>query len=258
MRFGHRARRTPSPLPKRSEIYRDTPQNRARPRVRSSPPLQRVGDPIPGRVFHRMPVVGTRCAQHGETVACEHCRRSSLREHRGWDRLGAANGQRATSSLARGRHKTRLGRLSAQRRKPCSSNWLRLRRIPRRPSRRSPQRLPRLSLVVTGPDVPAATTTVRLGENVDRGKTFAAVDGKNLPERRHSLLPLLEGETPPTGESWSSTAAAALSVLAPDFQLPLSGGPTTYEAMRIRESRTSSTRTGSASSTTGERILRAA
>jgi len=94
----------------------------------------------------------------------------------------------------------------------------------------------RVPLVVTGPGVPAAVSTGMMAENVDLATTFAAIGGISLPGDGHSLLPLLNGQTP---ADWRNAILVEhrgprLSVLDPDFQQPVSGNPTTYEAMRTR------------------------
>ncbi|MEA2196995.1 MAG: N-acetylglucosamine-6-sulfatase [Solirubrobacteraceae bacterium] len=92
----------------------------------------------------------------------------------------------------------------------------------------------RVPLVVTGPGVPAGMTTSAMAENVDLAKTFTAMGGTTLAGDGHSLMGLLEGQTP-TGwrnailvEHHGPTAGAA----DPDAQTGTSGNPTTYEAMR--------------------------
>jgi N-acetylglucosamine-6-sulfatase len=92
-------------------------------------------------------------------------------------------------------------------------------------------------LVVTGPGVLPGTSTNSMAENIDLAKTFTAIGGTNLPGDGHSLLPLLEGQTP---AGWRNAIlvehrGARFSVLDPDFQQPASGNPTTYEAMRTKD-----------------------
>ncbi|MDQ6805774.1 MAG: sulfatase-like hydrolase/transferase [Actinomycetota bacterium] len=92
----------------------------------------------------------------------------------------------------------------------------------------------RVPLVVAGPRVPAGKTTDALAENVDLAKTFTAIGGTTLPGDGHSLMGLLEGQTP-TG--WRNAILVEhhgpnASVADPDLQTGTSGNPTTYEAMR--------------------------
>lgn len=92
-------------------------------------------------------------------------------------------------------------------------------------------------LVITGPHIPAGTSTDSMAENIDLAKTFAAIGGTDLPGDGHSLLPLLQGQTP---ADWRNAIliehrGTRLSVLDPDFQQPASGNPTTYEAMRTQD-----------------------
>jgi N-acetylglucosamine-6-sulfatase len=94
----------------------------------------------------------------------------------------------------------------------------------------------RVPLVVTGPGVPAGTSTAKLAENVDLAETFAAIAGTRLDGDGHSLLALWHGKSP---GGWRNAAlvehrGSRLSVLDPDFQQSASGSPTTYEAMRTR------------------------
>ncbi len=89
-------------------------------------------------------------------------------------------------------------------------------------------------LIVTGPHVPAGTTTGKMAENIDLAKTFAAIGGTTLPGDGHSLLPLLQGKPTP---GWQNAILVEhrgprLSIYDPDFQQPTSGNPTTYEAIR--------------------------
>ena len=92
----------------------------------------------------------------------------------------------------------------------------------------------RVPLVVTGPGVPADSTTPLIAENVDLAETFAAIGGTQLAGDGHSLLALLDGRSP---AGWRNAALVEhqgphLSVHDPDYQLPASGNPNTYEAMR--------------------------
>jgi arylsulfatase A-like enzyme len=89
-------------------------------------------------------------------------------------------------------------------------------------------------LIVTGPGVRAGTTTSAMVENVDLANTFAAIGGTQLAGDGHSLLALLHGRTP---ANWRNAVliehhSPRRTVLDPDYQQPLSGEPTTYEAMR--------------------------
>lgn len=95
----------------------------------------------------------------------------------------------------------------------------------------------RAPLIVIGPHVPAGTVIDKMADNIDLAKTFAAIGGTNLPGDGHSLLPLLEGQTP---GDWRNAILVEHhgprpSVLDPDSQQPASGNPTTYEAMRTRD-----------------------
>ena len=91
-------------------------------------------------------------------------------------------------------------------------------------------------LVVTGPKVPAGKTTHAMPENIDLAKTFTAIGGTTLPSDGHSLMGLLRGETP---ADWRNAILVEhhgpdpdTNTADPDGQTPLSGNPTTYEAMR--------------------------
>ena len=89
-------------------------------------------------------------------------------------------------------------------------------------------------LVVTGPGVPPGSTTPLMAENVDLAKTFTAIGRTTLADDGHSLLPVLDGHSPPR---WRNAVliehqGSRLSVRDPDYQQPASGSPTTYEAMR--------------------------
>jgi arylsulfatase A-like enzyme len=91
-------------------------------------------------------------------------------------------------------------------------------------------------LVVVGPGVPAGARTGAIAENIDLAKTFSGIGGATMRGDGHSLLPLLEGQTPP---DWRTAALVEhhgprLSWMDPDFQQPASGSPFTYEAMRTR------------------------
>jgi arylsulfatase A-like enzyme len=91
-------------------------------------------------------------------------------------------------------------------------------------------------LVISGPGIPAQTTTGAMTENVDLAKTFTQIGGTNLSGDGHSLIPLFGGLTP---ADWRSAILVEhrgprLLPSDPDFQQPASGNPTTYEAMRTR------------------------
>ncbi len=92
----------------------------------------------------------------------------------------------------------------------------------------------RVALIVTGPGVPSGSRTPLMAENVDLAKTFSAIGGGTLAGDGHSLLPVLDGHSPPR---WRNAVliehqGSPLSVRDPDYQQPASGSPTTYEAMR--------------------------
>jgi N-acetylglucosamine-6-sulfatase len=92
-------------------------------------------------------------------------------------------------------------------------------------------------LVVTGPGVPADSTTAAMSENIDLAKTFAGIAGTTLPSDGHSLLPLLRGKDP---RHWRDAIlvehhGGIMSVRDPDYQQSASGSPTTYEAMRTHQ-----------------------
>ncbi len=92
-------------------------------------------------------------------------------------------------------------------------------------------------LVISGPGIPAGTTTNAMTENIDLARTFAQIGGTDLPSDGRTLVPLFGG---------LSQADWRNAVLIehrgpdrrpddPDFQQPASGNPTTYEAMRTDE-----------------------
>jgi N-acetylglucosamine-6-sulfatase len=92
----------------------------------------------------------------------------------------------------------------------------------------------RVPLVVTGPGVPARSTTSLMAENVDLAKTFTGIGGTTLTGDGHSLVPVLGGDSP---SRWRDAVLVehqgpTLSARDPDYQQPASGSPTTYEAMR--------------------------
>jgi arylsulfatase A-like enzyme len=89
-------------------------------------------------------------------------------------------------------------------------------------------------LVVVGPGVRPGTTSSDVAENVDLGKTFTGLAGASLPSDGHSLVPLLNGKSPP---DWRDAALiehrnTRLSQDGPDAQQNASGRPLPYEAMR--------------------------
>src|SRR5205085_3888326 len=51
-------------------------------------------------------------------------------------------------------------------------------------------------LVISGPGIPAGTTTNAMSENVDLAKTFTQIGGTNLAGDGHSLVGLFGGLTP--------------------------------------------------------------
>lgn len=92
----------------------------------------------------------------------------------------------------------------------------------------------RVPLVISGPGVPAGTTSGAMTENIDLAKTFSAIGGTDLPSDGHSLLPLLQGGTP---ADWRNAILVEhhgpdLSQEDPDFQRMSGGNPRTYEAVR--------------------------
>ena len=89
-------------------------------------------------------------------------------------------------------------------------------------------------LVIAGPGIPADAVSDAMTENVDLAKTFAAWGGTTLPSDGHSLLPLLDGDTP---AGWRNAVLVEhhgpdVSDDDPDRQTDFSGNPTSYEAMR--------------------------
>ena len=91
-------------------------------------------------------------------------------------------------------------------------------------------------LIISGPGIPAHTTTDAMTENVDLAKTFTQIGGTNLSGDGHSLIPLFGGLTPADWRSAILVEHRGPKLLPsdPDFQQPASGNPTTYEAMRTR------------------------
>jgi arylsulfatase A-like enzyme len=89
-------------------------------------------------------------------------------------------------------------------------------------------------LIISGPGIPAQTTTNAMTENVDLAKTFTQIGGTNLSGDGHSLIPLFGGLTPADWRSAILVEHRGPKLLPsdPDFQQPASGNPTTYEAMR--------------------------
>jgi N-acetylglucosamine-6-sulfatase len=95
----------------------------------------------------------------------------------------------------------------------------------------------RVPLIVSGPGIPAGTTTDAMSENIDLAKTFAQIGATNMSGDGHSLVPLFGGLTPAT---WRNAALIEhrgpdLRPADPDFQQAPSGNPNTYEAMRANE-----------------------
>ncbi|MFL5861600.1 MAG: sulfatase [Solirubrobacteraceae bacterium] len=91
-------------------------------------------------------------------------------------------------------------------------------------------------LVVAGPGVRAGTTTNAMTENVDLGKTFAAIGRTSLSGDGHSLMPLLRGHI---ADEWRTAVLVehhgrSPSAEGPDAQAPVSGDPPSYEAMRTK------------------------
>jgi N-acetylglucosamine-6-sulfatase len=93
----------------------------------------------------------------------------------------------------------------------------------------------RVPLVISGPGIPAGTTTNAMAENIDLAKTFTQIGGTNLSGDGHSLIPLFGGGFMPA--DWRNAILVEhrgpnLAPSDPDFQPSGSGNPTTYEAMR--------------------------
>ena len=91
-------------------------------------------------------------------------------------------------------------------------------------------------LVVTGPGVKAGATVNQPAENIDLRPTFEALAGASTPAQvdGESLLPLLNGTTPP---AWRSVGLVEhhgpdFDKTDPDKPTKNSGNPTTYEAIR--------------------------
>jgi arylsulfatase A-like enzyme len=90
-------------------------------------------------------------------------------------------------------------------------------------------------LLVTGPGIRGGTVLPGLAENIDLAETFAAIAGTRLRGDGRSLLPLLHG-TPPRG--WRNAVliehhpSVSSPNIDPDFQLPASGSPGAYHAIR--------------------------
>jgi N-acetylglucosamine-6-sulfatase len=93
----------------------------------------------------------------------------------------------------------------------------------------------RVPLVVTGPGVPADTSTDAMTENTDLAATFAQMGGTTLDTGDgHSLLGLIRGDIP---SNWRNVVLVEHHGPRPDRNDPdeqnrSSGNPATYEAMR--------------------------
>ena len=92
-------------------------------------------------------------------------------------------------------------------------------------------------LVISGPGIPAGTTTNAMAENVDLAKTFTQIGGTDLSGDGHSLVPLFGAGSIPA--DWRNAILVEhrgphLLPSDPDFQRSASGNPTSYEAMRTR------------------------
>jgi N-acetylglucosamine-6-sulfatase len=92
----------------------------------------------------------------------------------------------------------------------------------------------RVPLVIAGPRVPVGKKTDVMAENVDLAKTFTAIGGITMAGDGHSLMGLLEGQTP---ADWRDAILVEhhgpdAGPADPDAQTRPSGNPTTYEAMR--------------------------
>jgi N-acetylglucosamine-6-sulfatase len=95
----------------------------------------------------------------------------------------------------------------------------------------------RVPLIVDGPGVAAGSSSTAMAENIDLAKTFTAIGGTTLPSDGHSLLGLLHGVAT-TG--WRNAILVehqgpVRRRTDPDFQLPVSGNPPSYEAMRTHD-----------------------
>ena len=90
-------------------------------------------------------------------------------------------------------------------------------------------------LIVTGPGVPAGTSTNAMTENVDLAETFARMGGTTLDTGDgHSLLGLIKGDLP---EDWRNALLVEHHGPKPnrddpDEQNRSSGNPPSYEAIR--------------------------
>jgi N-acetylglucosamine-6-sulfatase len=89
-------------------------------------------------------------------------------------------------------------------------------------------------LVISGPGIPAGTTTDAMSENIDLAKTFAQIGSTTLRGDGHSLMPLFGGLAPADWRNAILVEHRGPHLLAsdPDYQQPASGNPNTYEAMR--------------------------
>jgi N-acetylglucosamine-6-sulfatase len=89
-------------------------------------------------------------------------------------------------------------------------------------------------LVISGPGIPAGTTTNAMSENVDLAKTFAQIGGTTLGGDGRSLVPLFGGLAPVDWRNAILVEHRGPHLLSsdPDYQQPASGNPNTYEAMR--------------------------
>jgi N-acetylglucosamine-6-sulfatase len=98
----------------------------------------------------------------------------------------------------------------------------------------------RVPLIITGPGIPAGLTVDDIAENVDLNPTFAELGGgaASADVDGRSLVPLLHGQKVP---DWRTAALVehrgpVRNVADPDLPGRGSGNPTTYQALRSRDS----------------------
>jgi N-acetylglucosamine-6-sulfatase len=93
-------------------------------------------------------------------------------------------------------------------------------------------------LVIAGPGIEPGTRSGALAENVDLAKTFAAIGGVNTMQNDgHTLVPLLQGGTPP---EWRNALLVehrgpVTDPQDPDAQTRVTGNPPSYEAIRAQQ-----------------------
>ncbi len=93
-------------------------------------------------------------------------------------------------------------------------------------------------LIVTGPGVPAGSSVSKLTQNIDLAPTFAELSGAAPAPTvdGHSLVRLLHGEQP---ANWRDAVLVehrgpTLLPSDPDYPIPLSGNPPSYQAIRTK------------------------